>query len=317
VVRGVDEWMATVDVLDDTLRWTRPRSVFLMPDAMQSSVMVTALARAHGVPSITTVAASVAGTARALGTYRADFVACYGTECVDAFREIGWDASRIVLTGAPAMDAARRASRERDRADAVRLGGLDGSLPIVVVATSRPSAAEDRWISRLVDAGRARGWQIVVKPHPLHGARAYADVRGSGGDGLRVLEAIDLRMLLNASDVVVTDYSHAGREALACERPLVAVNTTGMPYPNNRYDEEGVALAAKTDDEVAAVVDRALTDDAAREAMAAARRVVADRFNWKNDGRAARRFYELLADPPVRRASRVRSADVGNPIKAP
>lgn len=299
-IARVDQWLRTAEVLDDVLAWCSPASVFLMPDAMGSAALVTSVARARAIPTVTTVAASVAGTARALGTYRADLVASYGYECSEAFTAMGWDASRIVLTGAPALDASRARSREVDRASIGHLAGVPTGGPFVVVLTSRTTPREDDWIVELGRAAADRGWQVLVKPHPQHGVAGYAVIaRRAAALPLTLVEDADVAALVSAADVVVTDYSHAGREALAAGRPLVAVNVTGAPYPNNRYDEEGVALGAKTVGAVPAAVASALTDPTVRAELGAARARSVDRFNWKNDGRAARRVYELLVDPPA------------------
>lgn len=299
-IARIDEWLRTAEVLDGALAWCLPASVFLMPDAMGSAALVTWVARARAVPTVTTVAASVAGTARALGTYRADVVASYGFECNEAFAAIGWDASRIVLTGAPALDASRARPREVDRESIGRLLGAPADQPFVAVLTSRTTPAEDDWIVELARAAADRGWHVVVKPHPQHGVAGYADVaRRTAGLPLTLLGDADVATLVSAADVVVTDYSHAGREALAADRPLVAVNVTGVPYPNNRYDEEGVAVPAWTIAGVPAAVATALTNPEVRDELRGARARSVDRFNWKNDGRAARRVYELLVDPPV------------------
>lgn len=302
-VAKIGDWLRRAEALDDALAWCSPASVFLMPDAMESSVLVTSVARAHGIPTVTTVAASVAGTARALGTYRSDLVASYGHECTEAFRAIGWAPSRIVLTGAPALDGARHRSREADRASIARAADLDAVRPLIGVLTSRTSAREDEWLIELANAAARADWQILVKAHPQHGLRAYASVLGhTEGLPLTVVEDVEVAALVNAADVVVTDYSHAGREALGADRPLVAVNVSGTPYPNNRYDEEGVAIPARTAAGVPDAVARVLRDPAARDELAAARARIVDRFNWKNDGQASRRLYELLVDPPAVRS---------------
>ena len=291
-------YLAAADVFDVALRWLLPRSVFLMPDPMLSSVLVTTIARSHRIPTVTTVAASVVGSYRSFGVRYSDIVASYGLECSEAFRAMGWDERRIVLTGAPAMDRAARASHQDDRMTVDDALGLDRGAPLIVVATSRV-AREDEWLLALAQGAAIHGWTVVVKPHPLHGMKTYSEIATKTPElPLLVTDVVPLPTLLSAADVVVTDYSHAGREALAFGRPLVAVNVTGQEFESGRYDEEGVAVGARSVDAVVPAVDTAISDHETRRRLEQARAAIVDRFNWKNDGHAAERLHRLLSDPP-------------------
>jgi glycosyltransferase involved in cell wall biosynthesis len=111
----------------------------------------------------------------------------------------------------------------------------------------------------------------------------------------------DVPAILNASDVVV-DASYAGlgitgsiREALACERPVVATALEGMPELVTD-GETGVLVPPREPGALAAAVLRQLGDPTAAQAMArAGRKRVETHFSLRAKIDATEALYRRLA----------------------
>ena len=142
-----------------------------------------------------------------------------------------------------------------------------------------------------------RGWQDVLDAMPAVAARfararllfvgapppriaeidAQARARGLGGRVRAVGHRTDVPAILAASDVVV-DASYAGlgitgsiREALACERPVVATDLEGMPELV-QDGETGLLVPPRTPAALAEAIARLFGDPTAAQAMARAGR---------------------------------------------
>ena len=151
----------------------------------------------------------------------------------------------------------------------------------------------------MVDLCREReDCQVIVKVHPSFTINDYP--KFDGPDDWRYVEVIedaDLYELIKVSDVCVTDYSTAGAEAVVMGKPLIVVNLLGKRYPSNNYDEYGVALSITRADQVKEVVSKVLDEEETRNRLARAREQFINEYNYLNDGQAAKRIVDLLADP--------------------
>jgi glycosyltransferase involved in cell wall biosynthesis len=128
-----------------------------------------------------------------------------------------------------------------------------------------------------------------------------ARTRGLGDRVLVLGHRDDVPAILAASDVVV-DASYAGlgitgsiREALACERPVVATAVEGMP--ELVVDgETGLLVAPRAPAALAAAIERLLDDPTAAQAMArAGRKRVEAHFSLRAKLDATEALYRRLA----------------------
>lgn len=307
-----------IDLFSDILSTTRPKSVFVMPDSSPSSHLMCAVARFHKIPTITTLAASVGSSFRSIGVYKADFIAVYGQEAAQAFRQAGYNSKRLIPTGNPALDHVSQRSLEADRRYVQSKIDLDVSKRVFLIATSRFDPNEFQWISRFIEVlNRRADCEVIIKIHPLYGRTHYDDLM-KRCQGLRyhLVREMELYPLLNIADVVVTDYSHVGVEAAMFGKPLLVVNLTGKPYPSNRFDEVGIALGVHSMDEIEPGIERILADEELLTRMREKRNDVVDRYNYRNDGKAAHRIFQLLTNPPRRRTMTKRNLHVALTLRS-
>jgi glycosyltransferase involved in cell wall biosynthesis len=130
-----------------------------------------------------------------------------------------------------------------------------------------------------VAAGRPQARLLFVGAPPPRIAQIADEARTRGlGDRVLVLgHRDDVPRILAASDVVV-DASYAGlgitgsiREALACERPVVATAVEGMPELV-LDGETGLLVEPRAPAALAGAIERVLADPIAAQAMARAGR---------------------------------------------
>jgi len=133
------------------------------------------------------------------------------------------------------------------------------------------------------------GYAFVFKRHPADRAdilsRMGADLAARG-----IIATIDapIHPLLWSADLVITQMSTTGQEAIMLEKPLIVVNLTGKP-DTIPYVEYGAALGVYRCGELAEAMRRALNDEGTQRALGEGRkRFIAD-FAYRVDGRATER----------------------------
>ena len=158
-----------------------------------------------------------------------------------------------------------------------------------------------------VTTGHDRARLLFVGAPPTRQAEIAERARAAGLDG-RVLSLghrDDVPAILNASDVVV-DASYAGlgitgsiREALACERPVVATALAGMPELVSD-GETGLLVPPRDPDALAAALQRVLENPTWAQAMArAGRKRVDAHFSLRAKLDATEALYRRLLEKPA------------------
>lgn len=218
----------------------------------------------------------------------------------DALRQFligrGTDPGRIVVVGIPQFDAiadgdaiARVPVRERLRIPSherlvvyTMLSGT-GVTPRddVIGATREVLAAAER----LRDA-----CAFVFKRHPADRADILSQMEADRRRwGIAVTMDAPLHPLLWNADVVITQMSTTGQEAIMLGKPLIVVNVTGKP-DTIPYVAYGAALGVYQVGELVDAIRRALTDEATRAALAEGRRRFIADFAYRVDGKATDRI---------------------------
>ena len=158
---------------------------------------------------------------------------------------------------------------------------------------------------RIVAAGHPHARLLLVGAPPPRLAEIAERARQAGlADRVLALgHRDDVPAILNASDVVV-DASYAGlgitgsiREALACERPVVATRLEGMPelVVDN---ETGLLVPPREPAALAAAILRLLGDPTAAQTMArAGRKRVEAHFSLRAKLDATEALYRRLTEP--------------------
>ncbi len=137
------------------------------------------------------------------------------------------------MTGNPRTDQLWRAV-EPDRLAALgitgRLRGLDADVPPgprgrrdAGRSRSRPTPAERRTApssARSLDGLRARGIQLVVKPHPMDADRREWPGAVTVDEADLAAAGVSLYELLGSSSGLVTDYSSVWVDYLLIDRPI-------------------------------------------------------------------------------------------------
>jgi hypothetical protein len=147
-------------------------------------------------------------------------------------------------------------------------------------------------------AARVPAAAVLVREHPAHGLPASVLERLGALSNVTIASPRDypLREVIEASDVIVSDYSTTLIEGAALLRPAVACNFTSMPRYLPDLEQHGVGLEFKEAPPGIDAIERLLEDDAYYSAFAPRMEQFRDRFFCGADGRAAERLVALIRE---------------------
>ena len=135
---------------------------------------------------------------------------------------------------------------------------------------------------------------LIIKQHPGEGERytqmIHRQVSDYGVDVRVVPKDMDTFEMLFVSDLLITNHSTTGMEAVALNKPVIILNLSGEPDIVN-YVEDGVALGVYKKEDLGPVIRKLLADDTE---LAVHRQEYVRKYLYKIDGKASERVAEVI-----------------------
>jgi len=272
--------------LDSLFRRLAPSVVLIMPDLFLFGRTAAKVARKYRIPSLTVVP-GIVGDHPAYGMVFADRIAVSGSGVKRVYLKRGISPERVVVTGIPNLSLRRSATEPTARGSPKKT--------VLYVTENINFTATRQAIQATVNAARRIGdTKVIVKVHPREDLRPYELLAEEvGSNGLQVVKDVDLRSLIESSDLVIVNVSLVGLEAMVLGKPVVVVNFTRRPEVIP-YAAEGAALLAKTPKDVECSIRTALFDSRARRSMHEKAEKFISQYASGADGKANRRIVELM-----------------------
>lgn len=222
-----------------------------------------------------------------------DRLAVWGEKDRELWMQWGVKEDLISVTGAVSFDklAGPMPSQEIIR----KKLPVSNELPLVTFTTQPVdymiSDQEHREVLKMV-LEVVRGMpdvNFIIKPHPSETTEIYRKRVGSDEPkNLKIIKDIDTDNLIKASDILMTICSTTGMTAVALDRPIVELNASNAK-DRAPYFAEGVAVLARSRDELCRAIKSILSEAATRVALRRNRARFVSSYLSRIDGLAATR----------------------------
>lgn len=276
-------------------------------DARDMYRIVPMMARARGIPSVTVQHGAIGTEDTAYGFVPivSDRLAVYGPGARRVLENLGEPSDRIAEVGSCRFDQYQRNGKTRPI----------GAKPLVlIVAPSVITGMTRSFINRLwtscdVQAcaravaealRRNADIRVIAKFHPsdslpkIH-RRMFEEAAGENADRLTVAFREPIEPMVERADIIVSNRSTVGLEAMLNGTPLVEMDFKQTTLNAKTMSEAGAARIARSADElVNHVVDLATDQDARDRLTEAAGRFVHE--NYLFDGKASQRTAKLIRE---------------------
>jgi CDP-glycerol glycerophosphotransferase (TagB/SpsB family) len=106
---------------------------------------------------------------------------------------------------------------------------------------------------------------------------------------------IDMPTLLSAAELIITDFSNVGIEAILLDRPLLTVNFSNESFEYVlRYHEYGSSLYIEKYQDLEKITKEIIIEKKYLRELSNGRKKIIELINYKNDGKAGERIFNSL-----------------------
>lgn len=154
---------------------------------------------------------------------------------------------KLVVTGQPWFESYALMDQNIERAMANKLFSMSADKPLLLWMTNeldRYVIDTFREICRI--ANKYPEWNVMVKLHPTANQEGELEkYTEKVPENMRIIKHYESSRLIKSADAVITQASTSGFEAQLMQKPLILLNTTGVPYKDLDYEKDGAALLIK------------------------------------------------------------------------
>ena len=235
--------------------------------------------------------------------YHANKLCVYGLQGFESLTSIGYPEEKIIMTGNPRYDYLKNIDFKLQRKLLGDKLSINEKRKIIVVGLSRWYKNDEIWISDFIKFCNTNDLEIIIKVHPFykitmqdeHKQKVNEIAKRCKNKKYLITYDIDPSILLPAADLVITDHSNLGIEAILLEKPLITVNFTKepleiihkfFPYNASVYTENYNTLERDTLE--------ILKEGKHFDKMKEGRVEAVKNYNIYNDGKASKRIFNLL-----------------------
>lgn len=273
-----------LEYLKNTCNTFKIKKIILLPHWSALGSLAFSLPRENGIKLVSLPVVTVADNcASIIGWEELDEIYCYGTQCVSAFKNMQYLEKKLTLCGNLLLaQYINREVKQRNQ---------------ILIATSRIDPNENLWIEKVIKYSIHHGYQCIIKVHPSFSKHEYLDLYKRGNHNPKIiidLDTDDYYELIQQSAICITDCSTVGAEAVLLDKNLLVVNLLQKEFGANRYAEMGVALEAKTLDEVCVFLDQILSGHQKQKDLRKNYPKFFDLYDYYHDGKATQRFVNAM-----------------------
>ena len=235
--------------------------------------------------------------------YKVDKLCVYGTQGLDVLKEMGHPLNQIEITGNPRYDFLNKIDHKEQRKFLENEYGISNNKKLIVVGLTLWYENDEIWMSNLIKFCNDNNIEIVIKVHPfykiifqdVHKQKIHEIKKSCKKQKYLITYDIEPSILLPAADLVITDFTNLGIEAILLEKPLITVNFTKDPIekliPNFPYESSVYTNDYKLLEKyILEILKEKKHIDKMRQNWAESIK----KFNLFNDGQAAQRIFELI-----------------------
>lgn len=234
---------------------------------------------------------------------KSDKICVPGIQAKEVLMKLGYKEDRIAVTGNPKYDYIKHLDSTKSKIKLEEILKVDKNKKLVVIGMSRWHETDELWISQMIRFCNENNFDIIIKIHPLYKIESeYSHSKiekiSQRCKGLRyfVIQDIDLTTLLSAADVLITDYSSIGLEAIFHEKPLISVNISKEKWEDypSRVEKYGASFYTENYNELENILKQILVEGKHVESLKKGRDEVIRNFNYGNDGKSTDRIYNII-----------------------
>lgn len=295
--------LATIIILEHIIEKMNLKSIITTPTGQLFENLAIEVAKKFKITSFSFVPSPSDPYPVFADWFHADKLFVDGIQGVELLTELGYEENKIIVSGSTKFDYLKTLSSQKTKKILEKNYNIDSEKKLIAMILSRWRKNDEIWVSKFIDFCNKNSFEVVIKIHPYYKLNQIGRNKNfiqsveKNCKNLKFLITfdIDTSFLLSASDLVITEQSTLGLDAIILEKNLIMVKFADFEMDRAvRFYEYGAALRLEKYSDLEKVIFEIFSKKKHANSLKIGRDRVIERYNFQNDGKAAERVYNAL-----------------------
>jgi hypothetical protein len=228
-----------------------------------------------------------------------------GKQGMELLNELNYDPKKTIITGSTKFDHLKTLDSINSKKILEKEHKIDSSKKLITLVLSRWRKNDELWITKIINFCNNNNFEIIIKIHPYYKLNQidtnekYIKILQENCKNKKFLISIDIDIpiLLSASDLVITEQSTLGLDAIVLEKNLIMVKFSDFNMDKAvKFYEFGAAIQIMNYSVLEDTILEIFEGKKYVKELEKGREKVIEQYNFRNDGNASERIYQFLME---------------------
>lgn len=237
--------------------------------------------------------------------FHSDKIFCYGLEDFETLKKLGYE-SKLIMVGNPKYDKIKSMKSAEKRDYMFSKYGIDKNKKLITILMSEWHENDEVWIPKLINFSNNNGYEIIIKTHPKY-LRSSQDLHKSKIDKINskcqdlqylISHDIDVSMLIGSTDLIITDYSAIGLDAIVMDKMLINVDFDFKEREKfnltRQFTDSKFSLFVNDYNNLERIIESFFNKKLDIKQIMLERKKAIKKYDYYNDGKVSDRMYEQI-----------------------
>jgi len=294
--------IAIIVICRHIVKITNPTSIVAIADGEMLENLAIKLVEKNDTKSVSFLPGYISPQPILADWFHAKKIFVHGNDGLESLEKLGYEKSRIIITGNPKYDYVKKLDVKKSKVELENLFQVNKNKKLIVIGMGRWHKNDEIWMSNLIKFSNEHNFEIIIKIHPKYKAEAkVSDVFVNKIEKLSkkyhytISFDAELSTLLSGADLIITEFSNLGIEAILLDKPVITVNLLKESFEYfMRFHEYDAAINVEDYTELENTVLDILISGKYLNQLKNGRKNIIERLNYLNDGNSASRIYNYL-----------------------
>jgi hypothetical protein len=298
--------LALGKILNQLLKQNQTKGVISMQDGEMLESVGSQIAKTKNIDSYTMLTTTYGEVPIFMDCFHSDKIFVYGTHGKKILENLKYNSTQIFLTGNPKYDYISKMEVNESKKWLEEKYNIKTEIKIITIGMSRWHDKDHEWIKKLIHFCNKNNYFLVIKVHPLYKTtsteKSDINIQKIKNEcsmaKILILYDTNIEELLAASDLIITDYSNFGIEAMLMNKPIISFNFTKEDWGDHpqRLDQLNAATYIDQYEELEKEINNIFENYNKGYSLKENNIEIIRKFNFENDGNACNRIYRYLTE---------------------
>jgi hypothetical protein len=295
--------IAVIIICEHIVNKIQPISIAAIADGEMLEKIAINVAEQNNVKHATILVSQISKEPILSDWFNAKNIFVHGIEGKEVLEKLGYKKSSLIITGNPKFDYLKNMDVGRAKKKIEKLHHIDSNKKLILIGMGRWHKEDDVWMSNLIKFAKKNNFEIIIKIHPAYKIQGQKESEMfiknineySKNDHYIITYDMDLPTLISAADLVITEYSSVGVEAILLDKPLITFNPLKENFEHFlRYDSYDASIYIEDYSILEKTILEILISKKYLGQLKSGRIKISEQLNYLNDGKSAERIFKNL-----------------------